>query len=229
MIKGMDIQFDKVRAAIHAAAAGRDACLIAASKLQPASAIRDLALLGQRRFGENYVHEALTKQTQLADLDLEWHLIGPLQSNKCREAARHFDWVQSIDRAKLIPILARERGQHRPPLNLLIQVNISDESSKSGCAPGLIEELAQLIEVSASLRLRGLMAIPAPWPDPDRRRQDFAEMRRLFERISAMHPQADTLCMGMSEDFALAIAEGATMVRIGSALFGVRPATSRPA
>lgn len=226
-MKGMDVRFAEVNAAVRAASAGRDPCLVAVSKLQPVSAIRTLALLGQRHFGENYVQEALTKQPQLAGLGLEWHLIGPLQSNKCREAARQFDWVQSVDRAKLIPILARERPSHRLPLNLLIQVNISDESSKSGCAPALIEDLAQRIEASPGLRLRGLMAIPAPWPDPNRRRRDFAEMRHLFERAKAMYPQLDTLSMGMSDDFALAVAEGATMVRIGSALFGERPATRR--
>lgn len=225
---GMDDRLAAINARIQAAAGERSALLVAVSKLQPAAAVRALADCGQRRFGENYVQEALQKQAELADLDIEWHLIGPLQSNKCREAARHFDWVQSVDRAKLVPLLARERPIDRPPLNVLVQVNIGDEDSKSGCAPDAVATLAALIAGEPRLRLRGLMAIPAPWPDPERRRHDFALLRALHAATRAAHPGIDTLSMGMSDDFELAIAEGATMVRIGSALFGARAAPSSP-
>jgi pyridoxal phosphate enzyme (YggS family) len=221
-MKEMQVRLAQVRAQISQAGAGRDVDLVAVSKLQPASAIRSLAALGQRRFGENYVQEALAKQSELHDLDLEWHLIGPLQSNKCREVARCFDWVHTIDRAKLVPLLARERLPELAPLNVLIQVNISDETSKSGCSPAQVAALADLIVAEPRLCLRGLMAIPAPWPEWARRRQDFASMQVLFREFRARHAQADTLSMGMSDDFALAIGEGATMVRIGSALFGAR-------
>lgn len=200
--------------------------LLAVSKAQPASAVRALAALGQRAFGENYVQEALAKQRELADLALEWHLIGPLQSNKGREAARHFDWVQSIDRAKLLPSLDRERPADRPVLNVLLQVNIDGEASKSGCAPDAVMALADATAALPRLRLRGLMAIPEPHPDTAQRRAAFARMRALFEALRERHPGCDTLSMGMSEDWPLALAEGATLIRVGSALFGARPATS---
>ena len=209
---------DALRSASPAGAAG----LVAVSKTQPAGAVRALAALGQRAFGENYVQEALAKQRELADLDLEWHLIGPLQSNKCREAARHFDWVQSVDRAKLLPLLDRERPADRGPLNVLLQVNIDDEPSKSGCAPGDAMALADEAAALPRLRLRGLMAIPEPHPDEAHRRAAFARMRALFEALRARHPGCDTLSMGMSDDWPLAVAEGATLVRVGSALFGAR-------
>ena len=203
----------------------RVAQLLAVSKTKPAADLRRLAALGQRRFGENYVQEALAKQRELADLALEWHLIGPLQSNKCREAAEHFDWLQSLDRLKLVAPLARWRPATRGPLQVLIQVNIDDEASKSGCRPDEVAGLAAAVAAAApALQLRGLMAIPAPQADPALRRAAFARMRGLFEALRRDHPEADTLSMGMSEDFELAIAEGATMVRIGSALFGARAA-----
>jgi PLP dependent protein len=221
-MKEMGDRLAAVRAEIVRAGNGRGVDLVAVSKLQPAAAIRSLVALGQRHFGENYVQEALAKQRELDLANLQWHLIGPLQSNKCRDVARHFDWVQTVDRAKLVPLLARERPPERAPLNVLIQVNISDETSKSGCASNEVAALADLVVVEPRLRLRGLMAIPAPWPDPNRRRQDFAAMHALFLEFRAQHAQVDTLSMGMSDDFALAIGEGATMVRIGSALFGAR-------
>jgi PLP dependent protein len=221
-MKEMGDRLAAVRAEINRAGNGRGVDLVAVSKLQPAAAIQALAALGQRHFGENYVQEALAKQRELDRSDLQWHLIGPLQSNKCRDVARHFDWVQTVDRAKLVPLLARERPPERAPLNVLIQVNIGDETSKSGCAPNEIAALAGMIGAEPRLRLRGLMAIPAPWPDPTRRRQDFAAMHALFLEFRAQYRQVDTLSMGMSDDFALAIGEGATMVRIGSALFGAR-------
>ncbi len=213
-----------LRQRIDAAAqlAGHEVSLLAVSKTKPAAAIRELAIAGQRAFGENYVQEALAKQEELGDLPLQWHLIGPLQSNKCRDVATHFDWLQSLDRAKLIEPLNRLRPQGAAALNVLIQVNIDDEASKSGCAPDAVLELAQLVAAAPRLLLRGLMAIPAPNADPGVRRNAFRRMGALHERLRKAYPQVDTLSMGMSEDFSLAIAEGATLVRIGSALFGTR-------
>ncbi|QKW57779.1 YggS family pyridoxal phosphate-dependent enzyme [Stenotrophomonas sp. NA06056] len=200
--------------------------LLAVSKTQPAEAIAALAAQGQTAFGENYVQEALAKMQELQHLGLEWHLIGHLQSNKAEPVATHFDWVQSVDRPKLVTALARYRPAERGPLNVLIQVNIDDESSKHGCMPDDVEALATAILTEPNLRLRGLMAIPAPWPEAERRRDAFVRMRTLFEALASGHPQVDTLSMGMSSDYAEAIAEGATLVRIGTALFGARP---RPA
>jgi PLP dependent protein len=204
-----------------------DTRLLAVSKTQPAAAVQALHKAGQRAFGENYVQEALAKQRALNELGvapaaLEWHLIGPLQSNKCREVAEHFDWLQTLDRAKLIAPLARYRPAQRAALNVLIQVNIDDEASKSGCAPAEVATLAAAVAAAQGLRLRGLMAIPAPTPDPAQRHDAFRRMRALFDELRARHADVDTLSMGMSDDFELAIAEGATMVRIGTALFGER-------
>ena len=153
---------------------------------------------------------------------LEWHLIGHLQSNKADVAAAVFDWVQTVDRAKLVPALARHRPASRAPLNVLIQVNIDDEASKHGCLPGEVSTLAAAIEAEPRLLLRGLMAIPAPHPELERRRPAYRRMAQLYVGLRDQYPQVDTLSMGMSDDFALAIAEGATMVRIGTALFGRR-------
>ena len=196
--------------------------LLAVSKTRTAAEIRTFAVLGQRAFGENYVQEAIAKQHALADLNLEWHLIGHLQSNKAREAAAMFDWVHSVDRIKLVAALARYRPMHCQPLNVLIQVNIDDEASKSGCRPSDAFAIADAIAAEPRLALRGLMAIPAPDPDMQRRCAAFRALKSLFEAAHVMHPQMDTLSMGMSEDFELAIAEGATMVRVGTALFGPR-------
>lgn len=206
----------------HATERPRAARLLAVSKLQPASAIRNLAALGQRAFGENYVQEALAKQRELQDLKLEWHLIGPLQSNKCPEAAQHFDWIQSLSRIKLVEPLNRYRPEQSKPLNVLIQVNIDGEASKSGCSPSEIDAIAEAVLKAPRLKLRGLMAIPEPSPSPEKRRTGFRELNRLFEQLRAQHPECDTLSMGMSDDFELAIHEGSTLVRIGSALFGAR-------
>ena len=206
-----------------AAASGRPAPrLLAVSKTQNAAAVAALAAQGQRAFGENYVQEAVAKITALADPGLEWHLIGHLQSNKAELAATHFDWVQSVDRPKLVPALARHRPPARGPLNVLVQVNIDDETSKHGCQPGEVAGLAAAIATEPALRLRGLMAIPAPHPEPALRARAFERMAALMDTLRADHPSADTLSMGMSGDYAEAIAHGATMVRIGTALFGAR-------
>lgn len=220
-----DSAFAAIAARIDAAAtsAGHAVRLLAVGKTQPAAAIRALAALGQREFGENYVQEALAKQRELVDAQLTWHLIGPLQSNKCREAAAHFDWVQTLDREKLVAPLSRHRAEHPAPLNILIQVNIDAEASKSGCAPDHVPQLAELVAAAPRLRLRGLMAIPEPHPDPQRRRSGFKRMSELYRELQRDHAGVDTLSLGMSDDFELAIAEGATLVRIGTALFGPRP------
>jgi pyridoxal phosphate enzyme (YggS family) len=193
------------------------------SKTRSPTEIAALAASGQCAFGENYVQEALPKIDALRSLGLEWHLIGHLQSNKADLAARAFDWVQSVDRPKLASALARGRPADLPPLNVLLQVNIDDEASKHGCRPPDVDALADAVAAEPRLRLRGLMAIPAPHEDMARRREAFRAMRTLFDGLQARHPGIDTLSMGMSEDFVPAIEEGATMVRIGSALFGARP------
>ncbi len=208
--------------------------LLAVGKSRTATEVAELAALLQSRgrlapgarpaFGENYVQEARRKQDALAGSGIEWHLIGHLQSNKADVAARSFDWVQTVDRAKLVAALARSRPATMAPLDVLLQVDIDDEASKHGCTPADVDALAALVAAEPRLRLRGLMAIPAPHPDRERRRAAFARMRVLFERLAAAVPGVDTLSMGMSDDFELAIAEGATMVRIGTALFGPRGA-----
>ena len=197
--------------------------LLAVSKTRTAAAIATLATAGQHAFGENYVQEAQAKIRELGALELEWHLIGHLQSNKADQAARAFDWVQSLDRPKLVATLARHRPADLPRLNVLLQVNIDDETSKHGCMPTDIDALADAVAAEPRLQLRGLMAIPAPHEDRARRRDAVRAMRTLFDALQARHPGIDTLSMGMSEDFVPAIEEGATMVRIGSALFGARP------
>jgi pyridoxal phosphate enzyme (YggS family) len=203
--------------------------LLAVSKTRAAPEVAKLAQVlseacaGQApAFGENYVQEAAEKAAELTQWGIEWHLIGHLQSNKAADAAGLFDWIQTIDRPKLIPLLGRHRPQERQPLNLLIQVNIDDEDSKHGCTTGDIAALADRIAEEPRLRLRGLMAIPAPHPDLHSRRVTFAAMRELQQTLADAHPSVDTLSMGMSDDFELAIAEGATLVRVGTALFGPR-------
>jgi len=203
--------------------AGRPApTLLAVSKTQPADAVARLADAGQRAFGENYVQEALPKIRALAGRGLEWHLIGHLQSNKAREAAQHFDWVQTVDRPKLVAALAAHRPAQLTPLNVLIQVNPDEEPGKSGCTPAQVPDLAAAIAAEPTLRLRGLMAIPEPLPGLDDRRGAFALMAGLHAKLRDRYEGVDTLSMGMSADYALAIAEGSTMIRIGTALFGAR-------
>jgi PLP dependent protein len=210
------------------AAAGRDAThveLVAVSKTQSADAVRALAAAGQIAFGENYLQEALTKQAALADLRLQWHFIGPIQSNKTREIAERFDWVHSVDRLKIAQRLNDQRPPERTPLSLCVQVNVSGEDSKSGCSldelPALVAAIARL----PRLRLRGLMAIPAPVSRSDDPAQPFITLRHALDSLRAEGLPLDTLSMGMSDDFELAIAHGATLIRVGSALFGPRHST----
>lgn len=198
--------------------------LLAVSKTRASDEIATLHKAGQQAFGENYVQEALGKMAELGDIGIEWHLIGHLQSNKAKDVATRFDWVQSVDRAKLVDALARHRPDGRGPLNLLVQVNIDDETSKHGCTPDEAEKMCEAIAAQPLLALRGLMAIPAPSPDKDVRVAAFRAMRRLFDDLRQRFPSMDTLSMGMSEDADLAVSEGSTMVRIGTALFGPRPA-----
>ena len=200
--------------------------LVAVSKTQPAAVIRTAFAAGQKLFGENYVQEAIEKQGELADLDIEWHFIGPIQSNKTQQIAQHFSWVHGIDRLKIAQRLNDARDAGMPPLQVCIQVNISGEHSKSGILPDEVAELARAVQALPRLRLRGLMAIPAPSADHAFLHGQFAGVREVYETLNAQGFALDTLSMGMSDDFAIAIAEGATIVRIGSAIFGAR---SKPA
>jgi len=214
----------KVRARIREAAqaSGRDPAdvrLLAVSKTKPAGALREASACGLRDFGENYLQEALAKQAELADLDLTWHFIGPIQSNKTRAIAEHFAWVHSVDRLKIAQRLAEQRPAGLPPLNVCLQVNVSGEASKSGCDPEALAELAGAVAGLPNLRLRGLMAIPEPTDDPAAQHAAFARLRELRDALGL---DLDTLSMGMSHDLEAAIAEGATWVRIGTALFGAR-------
>jgi PLP dependent protein len=204
------------------AALDQGVCIVAVSKLKPLEAILAARAAGQRHFGENYVQEGIGKIRAMRDPALVWHLIGPLQSNKCSEVAIEFDWLQSLDREKLIEPLARARPAGKAPLNVLIQVNIDTEASKSGCAPEQILPLAARISGYPSLRLRGLMAIPSPQPLVEDRARSFVQMRQHFLALQAQYSGVDTLSMGMSDDYALAIQHGATMVRVGSGIFGAR-------
>ena len=196
--------------------------LLAVSKTRTVDEVAQLHALGQVAFGENYVQEAAVKARALAGLGLEWHLIGGLQSNKCKEAAAVFDWIQTVDRLRLVPLLDRARPAGRAPLNVLVQVNVEGEPGKGGCRPDEVDAIADAVAAAPRLRLRGLMSIPAPSDDPAVRRAAFASLRGLFERLRQRHPDIDTLSMGMSDDVELAIAEGATLVRIGTRLFGSR-------
>jgi pyridoxal phosphate enzyme (YggS family) len=211
-----------------ARAAGRDPSsvrLLAVSKAFPAAVIAEAALAGQRAFGENYVQEAVAKMDELAnstDQPLEWHFIGPIQSNKTRAIAERFDWVQSVDRFKVAERLAEQRPADLPLLNVLLQVNVSGEASKGGVAPDELSQLAAAVARLPRLRLRGLMAIPAPETDGVRQRIAFAHTNKLFRQLRRDGLKIDVLSMGMSDDLDAAIAEGSTMVRIGTAIFGAR-------
>ncbi len=197
--------------------------LIAVSKAQPASAIREAYAAGQTIFGENYLQEALDKQAQLTDLNIEWHFIGPIQSNKTQPIGQHFAWVHSVDRLKIAQRLNAARPADLPPLQVCIQVNVSDEDSKSGVSPDELAALAGEIQKFPSLKLRGLMAIPAPSKDQEQQAAQFKLVRECYDALLAQGFALDTLSIGMSDDYPAAIAHGATFVRIGSALFGARP------
>ena len=214
-------------AARRAARRAESVTLIAVSKTFPAEAVLALARCGQRDFGENYVQEALAKidavRAAAPDLPLVWHFIGPIQSNKTRQIAEHFDWVQSVERLKIAQRLSEQRPAQLPPLNVLLQVNISGEASKSGAAPDELPALARAVAALPRLRLRGLMAIPEPSDEPAQQRVPLAAMKRLFDaQRAAGFADWDTLSMGMSADLEAAIEQGATMVRVGTALFGER-------
>jgi len=215
----------RIADAARAAARSPDAVrLLAVSKTFPADDVRTAFQAGQRAFGENYVQESLAKIEALADLraDIEWHFIGPLQSNKTRPVAEHFDWVHSVDRLKIAQRLSEQRPDTLPPLNICLQVNVSGEASKSGVAPAEALALAREIDALPKLRLRGLMSIPEPAADLEAQRAPHRILRQLFEQLRAQGIELDTLSMGMSGDLEAAVLEGATMVRVGTAIFGKR-------
>lgn len=219
-------RFAAVRAQIREAevAAERAPCsvqLLAVSKTKPAAAIAAAYRVGQRHFGENYLQEALKKQQELAAFNISWHFIGPIQSNKTRPIAAHFAWVHSVDRLKIAERLSEQRPDYLPPLNICLQVNISDEASKSGIALAELPELVDAVTQLPRLRLRGVMAIPEPVVDYQAQRQPY---RQLYQAVQSLaSPDLDTFSFGMSGDLLAAVVEGATLVRIGTALFGERP------
>ncbi len=197
--------------------------LLAVSKSQTAEKLRAAYLAGQTDFGENYVQEAILKQALLTDCHINWHFIGPIQSNKTQLIAQHFSWVQSVDRLKIAQRLSKARAEHLPPLNICIQVNSSNEASKSGVPLADLDALAKEIVQLPKLKLRGLMAIPAPTPDITQQRAQFKAVKQAFTQLQQSGVDIDTLSIGMSGDYMAAIAEGATIVRIGAAIFGARP------
>jgi pyridoxal phosphate enzyme (YggS family) len=224
---GLQARLSAVRERIGAAcaAASREpgsVLLLAVSKTFPADAVRDAAAAGQREFGENYVQEALDKIDATRGMDIIWHFIGPIQSNKTRPIAEHFDWVHSVDREKIARRLSEQRPAGMAPLNVCIEVNVSGEATKSGVAPADVPSLARLMAGLPRLRLRGLMAIPEPTQNMALQRRRFAELRALQEALARDGIVLDTLSMGMSADLEAAIAEGATIVRVGTAIFGER-------
>lgn len=200
--------------------------LLAVSKTKPAADLRAAYMAEQRHFGENYLQEALEKQQQLSDLDIVWHFIGPIQSNKTRSLAEHFDWVHSVDRLKIARRLNEQRPKHLAPLNICLQVNLDNEDTKSGVS---LEELPALVESVAllpHLKLRGLMAIPAPRSDFDQQQQSLQRLQVALQQINSRGHSLDTLSMGMSGDLDAAVAAGSTMVRIGTDIFGARATPS---
>lgn len=199
-----------------------DILVVAVSKTRPASHIRWAYESGLSHFGENYLQEALSKIDELRDLPLCWHFIGPIQSNKTLSIAEHFDWVHSVDREKVARRLSDQRSPHKSPLQVCLQVNVSGEDSKSGVTLAALPDLAKTVLALPGLKLRGLMTIPAAGSDEKQQRQDFAAMRAALSELQALAPGLDTLSMGMSADLEAAIAEGATLVRVGTALFGPR-------
>lgn len=197
--------------------------LLAVSKAQSAEKVREAYQAGQCKFGENYLQEALNKQAELTDLDIEWHFIGPIQSNKTQSIAQHFSWVHGVDRLKIAQRLNDARPEDLPALQICLQVNISGEASKSGIAPDEISGLVKAVSTLPKLNLRGLMSIPEPTDDEALQRHQFQKMRELLRNLVKQDYALDTLSMGMSGDYEIAIQEGATIVRIGSAIFGARP------
>ncbi len=215
----------QARIAQALADAGRDAAavrLLAVSKTFDAAAVRELAACAQREFGENYVQEALDKQRALSDLPLVWHFIGPIQSNKTRAIAENFSWVHSVDRLKIAERLSAQRPAGLPPLQVCIELNVSGEASKGGVAAAELPALADAVAALPDLQLRGVMAIPAPAADMAAQRAAFRQVRVAYEDLIARGHVLDTLSMGMSADLEAAILEGATIVRVGTALFGER-------
>lgn len=198
--------------------------LVAVSKAQTADAVREAYQAGQTIFGENYLQEALDKQQLLTDLNIEWHFIGPIQSNKTQPISQNFDWVHSVDRLKIAQRLNDARPTDLAPLQICLQVNVSNEDSKSGVAPADLAALASEIKKLPKLTLRGLMAIPAPSKDVSQQTAQFKQVRQCYDALLAQGFALDTLSIGMSDDYLPAIAQGATFVRIGSAIFGARPA-----
>ena len=214
---------ERVASAVRAAGRPPGAVgVVAVSKTFAAAAVREAASGGQRDFGENYVTEGVEKIRELASLGLTWHYIGPIQSNKTRLIAEHFHWVHSIDREKIAARLSQSRSARQAELQVCIQVNVSGEASKSGVAPAEVASLARAVAGLPRLKLRGLMAIPEPTPDVGAQRSRFAQLRELRDELNGRGFELDTLSMGMSADLEAAIAEGATMVRVGTAIFGER-------
>jgi len=199
-----------------------DISLLAVSKTWPASDVREAVAAGQRAFGENYVQEGVEKSLELAALGLVWHFIGPLQSNKTRRVAETFDWVHSVDRLKIAERLSEQRPESLPPLQICLQINVSGEETKSGVSLSELPQLARQVLQLPRLKLRGLMAIPAPNDDPTVQRQAFRCVREAYEQLQGQGVVLDTLSMGMTHDLEAAIAEGATLVRVGTAIFGER-------
>jgi len=221
----LHVNYVRSRIRQAAEAAGRDPAavtLVAVTKAQTAETIRLAATAGVTDFGENYFQEASAKMDQLADLTLRWHFVGGIQSNKTRAIAERFDWVHSIDRLSIARRLSEQRPFHAPPLNLCIQVELVPEPNKGGIEPGEVGPLAAAAAELPRVRLRGLMCVPPPQPNASAARAVFARLRTLLEELNASGHKLDTLSMGMSADFESAIAEGATLVRIGTALFGSR-------
>ena len=220
-----NLQHVRARIATACQRAGRgveEVTLLAVSKTFGADAVRAAAAAGQRAFGENYIQEGVEKIAALRDLGLMWHCIGPIQSNKTRLVAEHFDWVHTVDRLKIAERLSAQRPADRPPLNVCIQVNIDGGANKSGVAPGEALALARAVAALPQLKLRGLMSIPEIAPDFEAARAVHASARALFDLLNAAGLGLDTLSMGMSDDLEAAVAAGSTMVRVGSAIFGTR-------
>jgi pyridoxal phosphate enzyme (YggS family) len=231
-VTGITVNLQAVRERIAAAATacGRDPAdvtLLAVSKGHSVALIRQAAAIGLRDFGENYLQDALAKIGELGEERLRWHFIGHLQSNKTRQVAANFDWVHTVDRIRIARRLSEQRPRRAPPLNICLQVRIGGEASKSGVAPEDTAALARQVTPLAGIRLRGLMCIPPPETDPARQRGHFSLLREVFLGLRSDGLEVDTLSMGMSADLEAAIAEGATIVRVGTALFGPRPGNSR--